>query len=153
MRLLLSCVMVLALAFPAMAAQGGFQGPGQAPGGFQGPTSGVQADTVAKALKAWDDAPVMLTGHIVERVAGSDDKYNFRDATGTIVVEIDHEVFAGRTVTPADRVRLSGKLDKEMMDPTKVDVSAPAGYRCGGFRGPRCLADADPCGRRAQCLG
>ena len=47
MRLLLSCVMVLALAFPAMAAQGGFQGPGQAPGGFQGPTSGVQADTVA----------------------------------------------------------------------------------------------------------
>ena len=32
------------------------------------------------------------------------------------------EVFAGRTVTPADRVRLSGKLDKEMMDPTKVDV-------------------------------
>ena len=115
MRLLLSCVMVLALAFPAMAAQGGFQGPGQAPGGFQGPTSGVQADT-------WDDAPVMLTGHIVERVAGSDDKYNFRDATGTIVVEIDHEVFAGRTVTPADRVRLSGKLDKEMMDPTKVDV-------------------------------
>lgn len=112
MRLLLSCVMVLALAFPAMAAQGGFQGP----------TSGVQADTVAKALKAWDDAPVMLTGHIVERVAGSDDKYNFRDATGTIVVEIDHEVFAGRTVTPADRVRLSGKLDKEMMDPTKVDV-------------------------------
>ena len=71
MRLLLSCVMVLALAFPAMAAQGGFQGPGQAPGGFQGPTSGVQADTVAKALKAWDDAPVMLTGHIVERVAAA----------------------------------------------------------------------------------
>ena len=95
MRLLLSCVMVLALAFPAMAAQGGFQGPGQAPGGFQGPTSGVQADTVAKALKAWDDAPVMLTGHIVERVAGSDDKYNFRDATGTIVVEIDHESVFG----------------------------------------------------------
>ena len=53
MRLLLSCVMVLALAFPAMAARGRLQGPGQAPGGFQGPTSGVQADTVAKALKAW----------------------------------------------------------------------------------------------------
>ena len=66
--------------------------------------------------------PRAASSHIVERVAGSDDKYNFRDATGTIVVEIDHEVFAGRTVTPADRVRLSGKLDKEMMDPTKVDV-------------------------------
>ena len=122
MKILLSSLLVLALAVPAFA-QPGFQGPGAGQGGgFQGPTAGIQADTVAKALKAWDDAPVMLTGHIVERVAGSDDKYNFRDATGTIVVEIDHEVFAGRTVTPADRVRLSGKLDKEMMDPTKVDV-------------------------------
>lgn len=122
MRLLLSCLLVLSLAVPVMAAQGGFQGPGQSAGGFQGPTAGVQADTVARALQARDDAPVLLTGHIVERVAGSDDEYNFRDATGVITVEIEQEVFAGRTVTPADRVRLSGKLDKEMMEPTKVDV-------------------------------
>ena len=64
MRLLLSCVMVLALAFPVMAAQGGFQGPGQAPGGFQGPTSGVRADTVAKALKAWSVWPAAMTNTI-----------------------------------------------------------------------------------------
>ena len=122
-KTILALALASLLTFPcaATAANGGFNGP-QGMGGFQGPTAAADADTVAKALKAWDDAPVMLTGHIVERVAGSDDKYNFRDATGTIVVEIDHEVFAGRTVTPADRVRLSGKLDKEMMDPTKVDV-------------------------------
>lgn len=122
MRPLLFCLLLLTLACPAMAAQSGFQGPGQSAGGFQGPTTAVRVDTVAAALKARDDAPVLLTGHIVERLAGSDDEYNFRDATGTIMVEIDHEVFAGRTVTPADRVRLSGKLDKEMMEPTKVDV-------------------------------
>ena len=77
---------------------------------------------VAAAKKCWDDAPVTLTGNIVERLAGSDDKYTFADNTGRIVVEIDYEVFAGRTVTPQTRVRLFGKVDKEMMEPTKVDV-------------------------------
>ena len=42
--------------------------------------------------------------------------------SGRIVVEIDYEVFAGRTVTPQTKVRLFGKVDKEMMEPTKVDV-------------------------------
>ena len=91
-------------------------------GGFQGPTGGVQADTVKKAQSSWDDAPVVLTGNIVERLAGSDDKYLFKDATGQIIVDIDHEIFAGRTVTPQTKVRLSGKVDKDMMEPVKIDV-------------------------------
>lgn len=37
-------------------------------------------------------------------------------------MDIDHEVFAGRNVTPQTRVRLSGKVDKDMMEPTKIDV-------------------------------
>lgn len=123
MKILLSSLLVLALAVPAFA-QPGFQGPGAGQGGgFQGPTAGIQADTVAKALKCWDDAPVILTGNIVQRYAGSDDKYLFKDATGEIIVEIDFGVFAGRTVTPETKVRLSGKMDKDgMMEPAKVDV-------------------------------
>lgn len=126
MKILLSSLLLAALAVPAWA-QPGFQGPGAEPGaaqgGFQGPTAGIQADTVARALKCWDDAPVILTGNIVQRYAGSDDKYLFRDASGEIIVEIDFGVFAGRTVTPETRVRLSGKLDKDgMMEPAKVDV-------------------------------
>ena len=77
---------------------------------------------MAKALKAWDDAPVVLTGNIVQRMAGSDDKYVFRDGTGQIVVDIDHELFWGKTVTPANTVRISGDVDKDMFDPTKIDV-------------------------------
>ena len=121
MRYLLTLVMLAVLAVPAYEA---FEGPnsGQSMGGFQGPTGGVQADTVKKAQSSWDDAPVVLTGNIVERLAGSDDKYLFKDATGQIIVDIDHEIFAGRTVTPQTRVRLSGKVDKDMMEPVKIDV-------------------------------
>lgn len=123
MKILLSSLLLLALAVPAWA-EPGFQGPGAGQGGgFQGPTAGIQADTVAKALKCWDDAPVILTGHIVQRYAGSDDKYLFKDASGEMIVEIDFAVFAGRSVTPDTKVRLSGKLDKDgMMEPAKVDV-------------------------------
>lgn len=122
MRYLLTFVMLAVLAVPAYAA---FEGPnsgGQSMGGFQGPTGGVQADTVKKAQSSWDDAPVVLVGNIVERLAGSDDKYLFKDATGQIIVDIDHEIFAGRTVTPQTKVRLSGTVDKDMMEPIKIDV-------------------------------
>ena len=122
MRYLLTFVMLAVLAVPAYAA---FEGPnsgGQSMGGFQGPTGVVQAYTLKTAQCSWDDAPVVLTGNIVERLAGSDDKYLFKDATGQIIVDIDHEIFAGRTVTPQTKVRLSGKVDKDMMEPVKIDV-------------------------------
>ena len=121
MRFLLSLVMLAVLAAPAYAAFEGHNS-GLGMGGFQGPTGGAQADTVEKARNSRDDAPVALIGNIVERLAGSDDKYLFKDATGQIIVDIDHEIFAGRTVTPQTRVRLSGKVDKDMMEPIKIDV-------------------------------
>ena len=122
MRYLLTLVMLAVLAVPAYAA---FEGPnsGQSMGGFQGPTGGVQADTVKKAQSSWDDAPVVLTGNIVERLAGSDDKYLFKDESGSLMVEISHEVFAGREITPESRVRLFGKLKKYPNKPLRVDVS------------------------------
>ncbi len=121
MKSLCALILSATLILPGMAAAG-FQGPQGAQGGFQGPTTSVEADTVAKAQKSWDDAHVVLTGNIIQRVAGSDDKYVFKDATGEMIVEIDFEVFAGRTVTPQNTVRLSGKVDKDFMEPTKIDV-------------------------------
>ena len=83
-KTLLPLVAAAALILPsaALAANGGFQGGSQPMGGFQGPVGGSQAETVAAAKKCWDDAPVVLTGTIVERLAGSDDKYTFADSTG-----------------------------------------------------------------------
>lgn len=118
-RFLPALALVLGLSSPALAA---YDGPTSGYGGFQGPTSSVGATTVAKALKAWDESPVLLTGNIVERLAGSDDKYMFRDATGQIIVDIDHELFWGKTVTPANTVRIAGEVDKEMFEATKIDV-------------------------------
>ena len=126
-------LLAMSLSVPALAAQPdgtppnpaaapGYQGPSASYGGFQGPTGGTENDTVAKALKAWDESPVLLTGNIVERLAGSDDKYMFRDATGQVIVDIDHELFWGKTVTPANTVRIAGEVDKEMFEATKIDV-------------------------------
>ena len=122
MKRLFALVLAATLVAPTIAAAG-FQGPNSVQGGgFQGPTTGIEADTVAKAQKSWDDARVVLTGNITQRVAGSDDKYIFKDTTGEMIVEIDFELFAGRTVTPQNKVRLSGKVDKDFMESTKVDV-------------------------------
>ena len=123
MRGLLPLMLVILLSAPAFAAGNGFQGPsGQSLGGFQGPTGQANVTTVDQARKAFDDTPVTLTGNIVERVAGHDDDYLFRDATGQIVVDIDHELFQGRTVTPQTRVRISGEVDWDLLRPTTIDV-------------------------------
>lgn len=132
MRYLLPIVLTALLAVPAHAAEGavssaapaegGFQGPGAADG-FQKPVAGVRADTVAKALAAANKSPVVLTGQVVERVAGKDDKYLFQDHSGKIMVEIDQKVFAGREITPQSNVRLFGKLKKYRGKPVRVDVS------------------------------
>ena len=48
--------------------------------------------------------------------------YLFRDATGEILVEIDDDLFMGRTVTPQTTIRIYGEVDKEAFERTKIDV-------------------------------
>ena len=133
MRYALAALLALLVSAPATSAladqpqgPGGFQSntaqAPTAPGGFQGPTAQAKVNTVAEALKAWDDTPVTLTGHIVQRLPHDDDKYLFRDATGEIMVDIDHELFMGRTVTPETKIRISGEVDKDLMERAAIDV-------------------------------
>lgn len=113
MRVLLTALLVLALASPAMAA---FTGPGSGPGpqgsgpqgGFHGPRS-AGITRAADVARAHDDAHVTLIGHIVEQVAH--EKYLFRDGSGTVIVDIDDKDFRGQTVTPKTRVRVVGEVD------------------------------------------
>ncbi len=117
MRYLLSLMLVACLSVPVMAAGEGT--------GFQGPViGGGKLETVRSASKKWDDSHVTLIGNIVSRVAGYDDIYMFRDATGTIMVEIDEDVFQrlGSRVTPETSVRISGEVDKEFLEATQIDV-------------------------------
>lgn len=107
-------VFVLGLSF-ATVFSAGAQSP---KGGFAGP--GIEAVTVAEALKMNDDTPVVLVGSI-EKGLGNE-KYLFRDSTGSIVVEIDDDDWNGVTVKPENTVELHGEVDKELMRTPEIDV-------------------------------
>ncbi|EJJ4225945.1 YgiW/YdeI family stress tolerance OB fold protein [Salmonella enterica] len=123
MKKLAAMVAVMALcSAPVLAAQqGGFSGPTTTTqsqsGGFVGPNGSSTTVESAKSLR--DDAWVTLRGNIVERI--SDDLYVFKDATGTINVDIDHKRWNGLTVTPQDTVEIQGEVDKDW-NSVEIDV-------------------------------
>ena len=87
-------------------------------GGYTGP-SDLKASTVAEVMKAGDDSPVIMVGHIEKHLGG--ERYQFKDDTGTITVEIDHQDWRGLTVGPEDIVELWGEVDRDLTN-RKVDV-------------------------------
>lgn len=108
---------------PAFAAnQGGFSDPtsttttSQA-GGFVGPNGTVTTSANAKSMR--DDTWVTLRGNIIERI--SDDLYIFKDASGTVNVDIDHKRWNGQTITPQDVVEIQGEVDKDW-NSVEIDV-------------------------------
>lgn len=80
-----------------------------------------QVVTVSQAKSLADDSFVTLEGRITGKARFEDEEYTFEDSTGSITVEIDNEIWQGQTVTPNDRVRIFGKLDKEVLS-SKIDV-------------------------------
>jgi len=76
--------------------------------GFVNPNGALT--TVKQAQDMADDTWVTMHGNIEKRVG--DDDYLFRDASGVMKVEIDRKHWEGQTVTPADKVEIQGKLDK-----------------------------------------
>ncbi|MEG0099596.1 MAG: YgiW/YdeI family stress tolerance OB fold protein [Citrobacter sp.] len=122
MKKLAAMVAVMALcSAPVLAAQqGGFSGPTATQsqtGGFIGPNGSSTTVESAKSLR--DDTWVTLRGNIVERI--SDDLYLFKDATGTVNVDIDHKRWNGVTVGPQDVVEIQGEVDKDW-NSVEIDV-------------------------------
>ncbi|MFP5596700.1 YgiW/YdeI family stress tolerance OB fold protein [Kluyvera sp. 142486] len=123
MKKLAAIAAILALASaPAFAAtQGGFSGPSSTTttqaGGFVGPNGTVTTAANAKTMR--DDTWVTLRGNIIERV--SDDLYIFKDASGTVNVDIDHKRWNGQTITPQDVVEIQGEVDKDW-NSVEIDV-------------------------------
>jgi uncharacterized protein (TIGR00156 family) len=85
--------------------------------GYRGP--GADAVTVEKAKNLKDDSPVILKGKI-ERFLG-DEKYIFTDETGSIVVEIDDNLWRGFSADQNDTVEIAGEVDREF---TTVEIDA-----------------------------
>ena len=119
MRHILAPALALALCTPALAA---FDGPGGIPaGGFSGPSSSAVISTVTQAMQAPDEACCVLEGKITSR-GPKHERYVFQDATGSITVDIDDKLFAGRTVTPQNTVRLHEEVDVEHYGYREIDV-------------------------------
>lgn len=120
MRFIFAILLTLALAAPAYAA---FQGPGSQ-GGFSGPGSQAAGMTVQQAKNLPDDSRVTLTGCIINQLPRDSEKYTFKDATGEIVVDIDHKYFRGQNVTPQNTVRITGEVDREFGRGVEIDVKS-----------------------------
>ena len=117
MKKLLLLSLLSSLTLPAFADQGGFTGPGSDSaqrGGFNGPH---KTFSVAQAKTLKDDTKVVVEGNITKKI--SDEHYEFMDNSGSIVVEIDDHKWNGQSISPKNRVRLEGEIDK---DGNNVDI-------------------------------
>lgn len=87
--------------------------------GYTGPGAVTQVTTVAAALDAADDTPVVLQGRIVKRL--QDELYEFKDASGTIQVEIDDEDWPPQAISENATVKLTGEVDRYLTS-REIDV-------------------------------
>ncbi|EGT3571543.1 YdeI family stress tolerance OB fold protein [Citrobacter amalonaticus] len=71
--------------------------------------------TVEQAKTLHDGATISLRGNLID--TQGDDKYAFRDKTGTITVLIPRAVFDGRTVKPDYMISINGSLDTKTQPP------------------------------------
>lgn len=78
--------------------------------------------TVKQALSMQDDRDVKVKGYVVKALG--DEKYQFRDATGSIVVEIDDELWQGKQVSAKTPVTIFGEIDVDYKPSKKVTIDA-----------------------------
>lgn len=76
--------------------------------------------TVSKAKTLADETGVTLTGTIVKHIAG--DHYEFKDKTGSIIIEVDDDLAKGWELKAGDKVRIVGEVDTHRMKLTDIEV-------------------------------
>jgi uncharacterized protein (TIGR00156 family) len=91
-----------------------------AQGGFKDSVSPKKA-SISEVLKMNNNSYVTVQGNIVKRI--SDDKYSFKDATGTITVEIDDDKWGGVNADTKDKLELVGEVEKKY-NTTELDVDS-----------------------------
>ena len=77
--------------------------------GFQDSQS--NRTTIKEALEKNNNSYVTVQGNIIKRL--SDDKYTFKDSTGTMTVEIDKDKWQGISASPKDKLELTGEIERE----------------------------------------
>lgn len=82
----------------------------------------TKAVSVKHALGLKDDDQVKVKGYVVKALG--DEEYQFRDATGHIVVEIDDELWQGKKVSAKTPVTIVGEIDVDYEPTKKVKIDA-----------------------------
>ena len=80
--------------------------------------------TVKQALNMKDDANVQLKGYVVKSVG--DEKYEFRDKTGSITVDIDDELWMGKAISAKMPVVIIGEVDIDYKPMKRVEIDVDA---------------------------
>jgi uncharacterized protein (TIGR00156 family) len=87
---------------------------------YAGPTE-LQAGKVSAVLQdPKDDENVVLQGHLLRQLG--DEKYQFSDGTGEIVVEIDDDDLPKEAIDEKTRVELRGEVDTGRDRPPEIEV-------------------------------
>ena len=76
--------------------------------------------TVKQAVQMIDDSKVQIKGYVVKALG--DENYQFRDATGTITVEIDDELWQGKAVSAKTLVTIQGEVDVDYTPRKTVEI-------------------------------
>ena len=80
--------------------------------------------TVKQALTLKDDTKVQLRGHVVKAIG--DEKYQFRDQTGTITVDIDDDLWNGKAISATTLITISGEVDVDYQPTKRVEIDVDA---------------------------
>lgn len=88
---------------------------------YVGPSTAPTYQSVADVLKnPIDDAPVVLSGHIIKQVGRK--KYTFSDGTAEIRVEIDQKHFPSTPINEKTQVQIRGEVEKDFLQSPEIDV-------------------------------
>lgn len=82
--------------------------------------AGKNMVTVAQVAKLADETAVSVTGTIVREV--KHEHYELKDKSGTIMVEIDHELATPAQLKSGTKVRVYGEVDTHRHKPTDIDA-------------------------------
>jgi len=117
LKLLLASAVLAASSGLVFAA--GYTGPGSEPASASAPGP---VTTVAEAMKAADDTPVVLTGYITQRLRKEHYKFKEDGIGYTIEVEIDDDEWPAQAVSEATHVRLYGEVEHKKRGKREIDV-------------------------------
>ncbi|SSQ44026.1 signal peptide [Acinetobacter baumannii] len=73
-----------------------------------------------QALASKDNTPVKLHGQVVKSLG--DEKYQFRDKSGNITIDVDDELWQGRPVSANKNVTLIGEVDIDYKPLKRVEI-------------------------------